>query len=186
MVTGRGGQVLNSGTAECPLRNVVRDLGYAISISEQVESELNVMIDFTHDPAAPVSLCQGMLLRALPDCDLTRFERIRNRLHESEARKQLARSGGADGLFEDVLNPLLAPEETDTRLEVHPGPSPTWFCTCREEKIHTTLRILPPEDRQELTALGEPIVVRCDFCNRAFRFTVKEAQSIWADSGSDA
>jgi molecular chaperone Hsp33 len=180
IVTGRNGKILNSGTSDCPMQHVVRDLGYALSVSEQVESELNVMIDFTHNPAEPVALCQGILLQALPGCDLEQFARIRDRLTHPEVRTVLARPDGADGLFEDVLNCLLAAEKIETHITVEPGPTPRWFCTCRPEKFHKTLTLLPEKDREELRVQGEPIVVRCDFCNERYPFTIPEAEQVWA------
>jgi len=182
VVTSLGGRVLSSGTASCDLQNVTGDLGYYFSVSEQVETECNVMIDFTHNPEQPVALCQGLLIQALPECDLEQFDRIRRRLHQEAARTHLASPSRADGLFEEILNDITAPEEVDTHITLESAPSPRWFCTCNEEKIHTTLRMLPAEDREDLIQKAEPIVVRCDFCNRAFRFTPREAQVVWGQT----
>ena len=179
VVTSEQGRVINSGTAPCDLLHVTGDLGYYFSVSEQVETECNVMIDFTHNPEQPVALCQGLLIQALPECDLEQFNRIRQRLHGEAARNHLANPSRADGLFEEILNDLTAPEEVETSITLESGPTPKWFCTCTEEKYRTALRMLPDEDRQEMIAKQEPIVVRCDFCNKAFEFSLQEAQAVW-------
>jgi len=179
VVTARDGRVLNSGTSDCALQQLTADLGYYFSISEQVESELNVMIDFTHDPEHPVALCQGLLLQALPGCDLTRFERLRNRLHGDDARHQLARPTRSDTHFEDLLNTLTKEEDTPMSLTVQEGPVPRFFCTCTEEKVRTSLKMLPAADRDDIEKKDEPIVVRCDYCNRAFEIPLTDARALW-------
>ncbi len=185
VVTSQGRRVINSGTAPCDLQNVTGDLGYYFSVSEQVETECNVMIDFTHNPEQPVALCQGLMIQAMPECDLEQFGRIRQRLHEEEARQHLASPSRADGLFEEILNDITAPEGVDIQISLEQGPSPRWFCTCTLEKIHMTLRMLQEEDRTDMIQKGEPIVVRCDFCNKPYEFTPREAQKIWDGDSPD-
>ncbi len=178
-VTSRNGVLLNSGTTPCPLRDAPADLAYHLSTSEQVETEMNVMIALTHDPEHPVSLCQGLLLQALPGCDLDCFSRVRARLHHPEVRTLLGHPSGADTLFEDLLRALLREEAPGANLHVEAAPTPRWFCTCGPEKFRASLALLGPADRAEILAEGQPIRVRCDFCNRLHTFSPEEARKLW-------
>ncbi len=182
VVVSRGGRVMNSGTVACDLMDIPRDLGHYFSLSAQVETELNVMVGFTHDPARPVEICQGLMLEALPGCDLLLFERIRERLRGPAARALLAKAAEADGHFEDLLNALFQPEGMQPTIHVEQGPEPRWFCTCDEEKFRQSLLMLPEEDRRDILAKGEALVVRCEFCRRRHSITPDEAANIW---GSD-
>jgi len=179
VVVSRGGRVMNSGTVACDLMDITRDLGHYFSLSAQLETELNVMVGFTHDPANPVDLCQGLMLEALPGCDLPLFERIRERLHQPTARALLAKAAEADGHFEELLNALVLPEGLAPDIRLEEGPAPIWFCTCGEEKFRQSLLMLPEADRQDILAKGEPLVVRCDFCQRRHSISTETAAEIW-------
>jgi molecular chaperone Hsp33 len=179
-VTSRNGHILNSGTTPCAMQQPTADLGYHLSISEQIESELNVMIAFTRDPARPVSLCQGLLLQAQPGADLIRFDRIRGRLHQPEARSLLGSASAADGLFEDLIRVLLRDEGVPHTLHVEAAPAPRWFCTCSADKFRASIRLLADSDRNDIRQKNEPILVRCDFCNRGYEFSLQDAEDIWA------
>lgn len=70
ILSNESGRILNSGTVPTAFQNVVQDVAYFYSHSLQVETELNVMVGFTNDPEAPVTVCQGLLLQAQPEADL--------------------------------------------------------------------------------------------------------------------
>ncbi len=178
-VTSRNGRILNSGSSPCELLNVSQDLAYALSVSDQVESELNVMVAFNPDPEQPVRICRGLLLQAAPECDLLQFMQIRERLHHEDLRRLLATELERDGLCEDLLRALVPEEHREDDFHLEAGPSPRWFCTCSRDKFEQSLRMLPQSDREEILRTGEESVVRCDFCNRRFRFSAEEAREIW-------
>lgn len=179
VVQSREARVLNSGTVDCSLQHVVRDLGYYFSASMQRETELNVMVDFTHDPEAPVALCQGVMLHALPEADLRQFGRIRERLFSEDVRELLAQPAVADTHFETVLSCLVKEEGVALQIHLEQGPVPELFCNCTEEKFRTSLNTLNAQDRKEILAGGEALVVRCEFCNQRYEFSPERCRTLW-------
>ena len=52
---------------------------------------------------------------------------------------------------------------------------PTRFlCDCSSERVERSLRSLGEEDMKEIMAEGKPIEVKCQFCNKAYTYTVDE------------
>lgn len=178
-VHSRGRHTVSSGTVPCDLQNVTADLEAYFAMSEQVETALNVMVGFDPNPARPVRLCQGLLLQAMPETDLRRFDAVRQRLHADELRARLATASAADTQFEELLNALFLPWGGPGEIELEAGPRPRWFCTCNEDKFKFSLRMLPAADRADILEKGEPVTVRCDFCNRSFAFSPAECRTLW-------
>lgn len=176
--SGRDGQ-LGSGTVDAPFQDPVDDLAYYYSMSEQVETALCVMIGFRDQPERPVRICQGLLLQALPGCDLEVFESVRRTLDGERLRTMLGRASESDNYIEDLLHALLEQEEASWQLVIEERPSPRFFCTCSLEKMGAVVRALPYPDRVDIVKKGEPIQVRCDFCCERYTLTVDDCSRLW-------
>lgn len=179
VIRTRDGAVLNSGTIETGLANVVEDLAYFFCRSDQVETGLSVMIGFNRDVERPVDLCQGIMLQALPMCDLERFERIRTRLKDEPIRALLMRKNESDNHFENILNALTRNETEDPGLRISNCGQPRFRCTCSREKMGPVLRAIPYIERMELARKKEDVVVNCQFCNTRYALTFDECISAW-------
>ena len=90
VVVSKNGTIENSGTTPVSLHDVVNDLAYHYCISDQVETGMSAMIGFQPDPKAPVLLCQGWMIQALPGTDLDRFDRIRRQMDGKGFRELLS------------------------------------------------------------------------------------------------
>ena len=66
----RNGKILNSGKSRAGLANPAADAAFFFSVSDQIETEITVAISFNADPGNPVKRCCGLMLQAMPDCDL--------------------------------------------------------------------------------------------------------------------
>jgi molecular chaperone Hsp33 len=179
VVRSRGGNVLNSGSTEAWLQDVVRDLAFYYSFSEQVETAMSIMIAFNRDVQRPVSLCQGIILQALPSCDPERFQRMRERLHEPACREQVQRPSQADNHFENIINLVVQDEGGDPRLRLEEGRTPRFRCTCSREKMGAVLRTLPYDERVSIVQAGEDVPISCHFCNTRYVLTVEECIRAW-------
>ncbi len=82
----------------------------------------------------------------------------------------------------DILHRLF--NEDDVRLF---EPEPVFFrCRCSRERVAGMLRALgEQESRSVLRERGE-MEVRCDFCNRAYRFDAVDVEQIFAPPGATA
>ena len=179
--TGGDGKVLSSGTAPVPLHDVDKDLAYYFSISDQIETGLNVMIGFNADPQQPVNLCQGWMIQALPGSDLERFDRLRQKMESEEFRKLLSRANEADGYFETIALSLAAGEPDFRGLQMDAGAPPRFHCPCSREKMSAVVRTLPIPERMEIVKKNEPLNIRCQFCGEQYSLSIPDCIAAWND-----
>lgn len=179
VIRSQGGEVTSSGTIRSCLQDVVEDLVYFHCTSDQVESGACVLIGFTADAARPVKLCRGLLLHALPGCDLTLFGRVRERLQSEPFRSRLSHEGEPDNLLEDVLNRLTKPEAEELGLEWGDAGQPVFRCTCGRDKMGAVLRSLPYSERMDMVQKKEDVVVHCHFCNARYVLSIDECIREW-------
>lgn len=171
--------VLSSGTSESIFQDPVQDLEHAYGISDQVETAITVMIGFSQDPEKPVALCQGLLLQALPDCDLELFDRLRQGLNQDAARQLLSQSSDSDNYIEDLIHAVMNGEKKDLGLKLMDRPAPYFQCSCKREKMSAVLRVLPYEDRMEIAKKKEDVIVHCEFCNERYTLTLDDCVRAW-------
>lgn len=185
------GKVQSSGTVQTMLQDVVDDLTFFFGISDQFETGMTVMIGFKDNPQQPVALCQGLMLQALPDCDLEEFERIRRQLDNEKVRSLLSRSSESDNYLEDILNELLASEVADPQLHLEGRPVPVFRCACSREKMAAVVRSLGYPDRVDVVQKKEDLIIHCEFCSESYTMTVDDCIEAWnqhppSSSESDA
>lgn len=76
----------------------------------------------------------------------------------------------------DLLRRLF--HEEDLRLY---EPSPVHFqCTCSRERVAGILRSLGAQEVESIVAEQGAVEVRCEFCNRAYRFDAVDAAAVFA------
>jgi len=76
----------------------------------------------------------------------------------------------------EILRRLFA--EDDVRLFES---SPVYFrCRCSRERVIGMLRGLGPEETRSVLAERGEVEVRCDFCNRAYRFDPVDVEQLFA------
>jgi molecular chaperone Hsp33 len=169
------GRVLNSGTTPVSMHDVAADLAYAHCISNQVETGLCAMIGFNPDPADPVKLCRGLMIQALPDANLERFERIRRRMDEPPFRNLMSGETTVDALVEA----LTSGESSFSGLHQDAAPAPRFFCPCSREKMEAVVRTLPIPERMVIVQEKKPLNITCQFCNRRYDLTVDACIAAW-------
>lgn len=178
------GAIRNSGTVSSVLQDVVNDLSYYYSISEQIETEMTIMIGFDADPNHPVQVCRGLLLQALPGCDLEVFQSFRENLHLQEARNLLAHDQvEADSHLENLLTQIAGGQKLGLQLQERP--QPYFECTCNREKIEAVALTLPESERADIRAQQEGMVLHCQFCRNRYQLSPAECETIWANPSGE-
>jgi len=172
-------KVLNSGTTEAALLDVVEDLAHFFSYSDQIETAMVAMVGFNPDPDDPVSLCQGLMIQALPDCDLELFDALRRGLNSAEVRRLLSVPPEVDNHFEYVFKAMLQsiPDAVfDLRLSV--AGEPQFRCRCSLERICDVVTVLPDAELEEMIESDKFLSVDCRFCSRQYRLTPEQLRTI--------
>ncbi len=169
VVRSLDGKVLNSGEVKTAFIMPSAALGYFLSVSDQVESEIRCEVVFQPDPAAPVRSADGVLMQAMPGCDLEEFGVLRQRLLEPPAGAILRDRASEP---EEKLRALLMllcrsaqpPEYSVTMVE------PARFaCNCSEKRMQEMARqMLGEEDFRKLLAEKPDPLIRCQFCGNEY------------------
>lgn len=173
-IKSNAASVLNSGVTQARLMDVVEDLAFLFCTSDQIETGMAVLVGFTADVTRPVSLCQGVLLQALPGCDLERFERVRRRLVTPSCRALLLEASAGTGFAEQMARALLGDEGPAPRLSIVECGPPCFRCHCSRERMLEVVQALPEQDRREAAAKEEDLTIRCHFCSRAHTVSAAE------------
>ncbi len=183
VVRSRRGTVTASGTVDACFMDVVDDLAAFLCMSDQVESGLAVLVAFSDNPERPVHVARGLLLQALPGCDLERFQRVRERLSDEEVRARLSRITEPDNLFEDILRGLTCEETDAPQWTMGEAGSPVFRCACGPDKLGPALRCLSYAERMDIVQKKEDIAIRCHFCNERYVLTVDDCIRAWNEKG---
>ena len=167
-------QVLSSGSTSAQLLDVIDDLAFHFCTSDQIETAIAVIPSFKPDPAHPVKALRGVMLQALPDCDLERFDRIRSRLALAEARELLSRPVSQDNLFERLVMFLAKEEDEMPKFTLEHTASPTFKCTCTKDAMKGALATLDRAEIDEMLAKDGAITMTCRFCNTTHKITKED------------
>jgi len=173
------GTIASSGTTPISLHDAVNDLAYHYCISDQVETGMSAMIGFAPDPENPVNLCQGWMIQALPNTELERFDRIRQRMNEPGFRELLGHGSASDDYFEQIAKSLIGDEEGLEGIQMEECPAPRFQCSCSKEKMSAVVRSLPIPERMELVKKNEPVGIQCQFCNERYELSIEECIVAW-------
>lgn len=167
------GRILNSGQTSAPLADLSLDLAFFYSVSDQVESGIKSIVELSPDPGKPVRVAGGMLIQALPDCDLEEFEKVRRRLERAELEDALTRDVlGVDVWVREVLEELLEADFGDSEISYSYGADIGLRCSCSEEKMEASLKLLSPAELEEAWSGREELTLQCQFCGR--RYTLRK------------
>lgn len=163
------GSIINSGSTKAPLADIAADAGFFFSTSDQIETEFACAVRFNPDPGNPVRRAAGLMLQAMPDCDLTAFDPVREQIKQKE--------------FREILLEDLAPKQKLVRIaaalslaepEFSYGPVPGFRCSCSHGKLLGSMKLLPARDLAEIFAEKETVKVKCEFCRDEYVFDKSE------------
>ncbi len=186
VIRTRKGAVVSHGNTRADLLDVVEDLNHFLCISDQIESALAVTIALSNDPAHPVRVCRGLLLQAMPGCDLIRFQRMRDRLYSPRVREWMTRGDESDSLVENLLRAVADGEDPPPRIRLDAGGAPFFKCTCGPGKMGAVLRALPYGERMDIVKKNEPLAVSCRFCGARYALSIEECIRAWNEKAPPA
>ena len=192
-LTGTGGQirvirfadstVTASGTTEAGLMDVVDDLAFFLCLSDQVESAMSVLIGFSDDPARPVRVCRGVLLQALPGCDLHRFHAMRQALASAPVRDLLGSDRESEHLPMQILSAVAGGEIEGRAVKISRAVAPAFRCSCNQQKMGAVLGAIPLNERPAILAEGKSLSIRCHYCGQTYSVSAAECEKIWSEPG---
>lgn len=157
------------GTTELQTGEIAEDLTYYFASSEQVPSSvgLGVLVDTD----CSVRRAGGFIIQLMPGVSDEVIEQLESNLKKLRSVTDMLEMGH---MPENILEELLAGLE----MEITDRIPAAFACNCSKERIEKALASIPKKDMQSIVDDKEPIEVKCQFCNKAYRFDVDELKTM--------
>ena len=148
---------------------IAEDLTYYFATSEQVPSSVGLGVLMERDNT--VRQAGGFIVQLMPFAE----EETISRLEQNLGKIRSVTSMLDEGLTpEELLGLVLEGMDIQFRdtCEVE------FSCSCSKERLEKALISIGREERDKMIADGEPIEVKCHFCNKGYQFSVQELEEI--------
>ena len=157
-----GQTVLQSG-------EIAEDLTYYFATSEQVPSSVGLGVLMEKDNT--VRCAGGFIVQVMPFIE----EEVLSRLEQNIANIQSVTAMLDNGHTpEEMLSKVLAGLD----MEVTDTLPAAFSCNCSKQRIEKAIISVGRKEIQSMIDEGEPIEVKCHFCNTAYKFEVEELKNL--------
>lgn len=148
---------------------IAEDLTYYFATSEQIPSAVGLGVLVERD--GTVKQAGGFIIQLMPFTPDEVIDKLEKKISEIKSVTEMLEDGDTpEKILENVLGEFGL-EITDTM--------PTAFrCDCSKERVSRALATLNRKDMDDLIKDNEPIEVKCQFCNRAYEFTVEDLKQL--------
>lgn len=157
------------GTVPLQTGEIAEDLTYYFATSEQVPSSVGLGVLMNKDNT--VAQAGGFIIQLMPFTSDEIIEKLEENIKNLPSVTTMLSGGKTpEQILETVLNGF--------EVTVHETIPTRFLCDCSSERVERSLRSLGEEDMKEIMAEGKPIEVKCQFCNKAYTYTVDELKEI--------
>lgn len=176
IIRSDSGKIISSGLARAGLLNVIDDTAYFFSTSDQLETEIECEIQLNSNPERPIRQAAGIMLQAMPDCNLERFAEIRQLLHHDEIRHLLTGTMPSEKKLWKVLEKLTGMKfpADNANLIYSFSARPGYQCTCTKEKLRQALLTIGEEELKHIFEHNEKPGIKCEFCGSVYCFDIND------------
>lgn len=172
-------KILNGSSTPVSLHDPVNDLSYHFSISDQIETSISAVIGFYPNEKNPVRISRGIMIQALPDCDLDIFERLRKKIEDKEIYELLINDKNKNSV-DLIFKELIRNEDSYISHGYNKESAPIFGCTCEvEEKFEAVLKSLPIPERMEIVREKNPLKINCEFCKKTYEISLEDCIKYW-------
>lgn len=158
-----------SGQTILQTGEIAEDLTYYFAASEQVPSSVGLGVLMNRDNT--VRCAGGFIIQVMP-------------FVEERVLRQLEENIGAMRSVTDMLDGGHSPEEmlsgvlSGMEVEITDTMPAGFACNCSEGRIEKALISIGKSEIEDMIRDGEPIEVKCHFCNTAYTFSVEKLGQI--------
>lgn len=158
-----------SGTCELVTSEIAEDITYYFASSEQTPSSVGLGVLVSEDES--VAQAGGFIVQIMPDATEETIAAIEDNLTKVTSVTALLEEGLSP---EDILNRILGGLDLEILDKMPVG----FECDCSREKVEGALVLLNKEDIEAIIEDGEPIEVKCHFCNTSYKFDLDDLKHI--------
>lgn len=157
------------GQTDLQTGEIAEDLTWYFAASEQVPSSVGLGVLMEKNNT--VKQAGGFIVQLMPFAEEKVIEKLEANLSRIHSVTKLLEDGNSP---EQILGILL--EGMDMELL---STMPVEFsCNCSLERVAKALYSIGKKEMDEMIADGEPIEVKCHFCNKAYPFSVEDLKQI--------
>lgn len=153
------------GTVPLQTGEIAEDLTYYFATSEQVPSSVGLGVLMNRDNT--VAQAGGFIIQLMPFTPDEVIEKLEENIRNLPSVTTMLSEGKTP---EEILQTVLQGFE----VTIHETTPTGFHCDCSSERVERSLRSLGEEDMKDIIAEGKPIEVKCQFCNKAYNYTVEE------------
>ena len=148
---------------------IAEDLTYYFATSEQIPSAVGLGVLMNKNNT--VRQAGGFIIQLMPFTSDEIIEKLENRIAEIDSVTMMLERGlTPEGILEEILG--------DFGLEITDKIPASFVCDCSKERVSRALSTLSKKDLDDIINDGESIEVKCQFCNKAYEFSVEELKEL--------
>lgn len=154
-----------SGQTMLQTGEIAEDLTYYFATSEQVPSSVGLGVLMEKDNT--VRCAGGFIVQVMPFVEDDVLDRLEANIQKIQSVTAMLDNGHTP---EEMLNQVLE----GLNVEITDTIPAEFYCNCSKERIEKAIISIGKKDIQSMIDGGEPIEVKCHFCNTAYQFGVDE------------
>ena len=147
------------------------DLTYYFATSEQVPSAVGLGVLMSKDNT--VKQAGGFIVQVMPFAEEETIAKLEQRVAEITSVTDLLDQGYTP---EKILEQLLG----DMDLVINDNIQTQFACNCSKQRVAQAVASIQKSELQDMIDEGEPIEVKCHFCNTAYQFDLEDLKEILA------
>ncbi|SKC07481.1 molecular chaperone Hsp33 [Lachnospiraceae bacterium] len=152
---------------------IAEDLTYYFASSEQVPSAVGLGVLMNHDNT--VREAGGFIVQMLPGASEESISAVEKNVAKIHSVTDLLKEGNKP---EDIIRLVL--DGLEPKIF---DPMPVEFkCDCGVEKVSRVLISIGEAELNKLIEEGEPVEIRCEFCGKAYTFSVDDVKELLAEA----
>mgnify|MGYP002511047826 FL=1 len=150
---------------------IAEDLTYYFATSEQIPSAVGLGVLVDKDLS--VRQAGGFIIQLMPFTSDEVVEKLEKKITEIASVTEMLEDGKTP---EMILEEILG----EFGVEITDKMDAAFRCDCSKKKVSRAIATLSKKDLDDIIGDGESIEVKCQFCNKAYEFTVEELKEMRA------
>lgn len=164
-----------SGQTILVTSEIAEDLTYYFANSEQVPSSVGLGVLMNKDNT--VNCAGGFIIQLMPFATEETIEELEKNLkHVTSITDYLEKGYSPEDLLKEVLG--------DMEMEVQATIPARFYCDCSKEKVSSAVASIGQKELEDIISEGNPIEVKCHFCNTAYNYTMDDLKLILKEGTS--
>lgn len=158
-----------AGQVQLQTGEIAEDLTYYFATSEQVPSSVGLGVLMEKNNT--VKQAGGFIIQLMPFAEEETIVRLEENLSKVASVTSMLEAGNSPEKILEILLDGLDVELTETSNTM-------FYCNCSKDRVEKALISIGKAELQDMIADGEPIEVKCHFCNKGYEFTIEDLKKI--------